>query len=140
MHEWAQQKIQDKSLRSWKRTTLNWPTKKTSNKAHGVTPNMGNSIVAMAIMKLNIRSLSKKSWLESKKSNSDTAINNFDVHQNLSSESIVRKIFEGEMWIRTLPTSFLQIFCKIIFLSKIISESSFDPDENSKWNSWAFED
>ena len=40
------------------------------------------------------------------------------------------KIFIGEMLIRTLPTSLLQIFCKIILNSKVIVKSIIDPDDN----------
>ena len=38
-------------------------------------------------------------------------------------------IFEGEMLIRTLSTTLLQIFCKIILISKVIIESIIDPDD-----------
>ena len=51
-----------------------------------------------------------------------------DNMMNPSSESIVGKIFEGEMFIRTLPITLLQIFCKIIFNSKVIVKSIIDPD------------
>ena len=49
---------------------------------------------------------------------------------NLSNESIVEKIFEGELLIRTLPTTLLQIFCKISCNSKVIVKSIIDPDDN----------
>ena len=38
----------------------------------------------------------------------------------------LKKIFEGEMLIRTLPITLLQIFCEITFNSRII----VDPDNN----------
>ena len=40
------------------------------------------------------------------------------------------KIFEGEMWIRTLPTTLLQIFLKIIPNSEVIVKSVIAPDDN----------
>ena len=49
---------------------------------------------------------------------------------NLSSKSVFGKIFEGEMLIRTLPTTLLQIFCKISFNPKVIVRSTIDPDDN----------
>ena len=38
--------------------------------------------------------------------------------------------FEGEMLTKTLPTTLLQIFCKIIPKSKVIVKSITDPDDN----------
>ena len=49
---------------------------------------------------------------------------------NLLNASIVEKIFEGEMLIRTLPTTLLQIFCNISCNSKVIVKSIIDPDNN----------
>ena len=43
---------------------------------------------------------------------------------------MIGKIFEGEMLIRTLPTTFLQIFSKIILNSKVSVKSILDPDDN----------
>ena len=40
------------------------------------------------------------------------------------------KIFEGEMLIRTLAVTLLQMFCKITVNSKIIVKSMLDPDVN----------
>ena len=40
------------------------------------------------------------------------------------------KLFEAEMLIRTLPTTLLQIFRKIIVNSKVIEKSIKDPDDN----------
>ena len=48
---------------------------------------------------------------------------------------MIGKLFEWEMLIRTLPTTLLQIFCKIILNSKIIVQSILDPDDNSWMNS-----
>ena len=45
----------------------------------------------------------------------------WQVWWNLSRQSINGKIFEGEMFIRTLPTILLQIFCKIILVPKLSS-------------------
>ena len=41
---------------------------------------------------------------------------------------MIKKIFDGEMFIRTLPTTLLQIFCKIILNLKIIAKFDIDPD------------
>ena len=38
---------------------------------------------------------------------------------------------KGEMLMRTLPTSLLELFCKIILNSKVIAKSTIDPDDNS---------
>ena len=40
------------------------------------------------------------------------------------------KIFQGEILIRTLPTSLFQIFCIIIFNSQVIVKNVIDPDDN----------
>ena len=45
-------------------------------------------------------------------------------------KSKVQKIFEGEILIRILPTTLLQIFCKIILYSKVINKSMVHPDDN----------
>ena len=50
--------------------------------------------------------------------------------QNLSRKSIVRTIFDGETLIRRLTTTLLQIFCIILFNSKVIAKSILDPDDN----------
>ena len=39
-------------------------------------------------------------------------------------------MFDGELLIRILPTSFFQVFCKIILISKIIVKSIMIPDDN----------
>ena len=46
-----------------------------------------------------------------------------------------RKIFQGEMIFRTLPTTLLQIFCKIIPNFKDIVKSIVDPDDDCWRNS-----
>ena len=40
------------------------------------------------------------------------------------------RIFEGEVLIKELYETFLQIFCKIILNFKVIIRSVIDPDEN----------
>ena len=40
--------------------------------------------------------------------------------ENLAGKSIVRKIFDQDVFIRTLPTTLLQIFCKTIPTSKVV--------------------
>ena len=42
----------------------------------------------------------------------------------------MKKIFDGEMLIMTLPTTLLENICKIIFNSKVIYKSITDPDDN----------
>ena len=42
----------------------------------------------------------------------------------------LRKIFDGEVLIRTKPTTLLQIFCKIILYFKVIVKIIKDPDDN----------
>ena len=51
--------------------------------------------------------------------------------KNLSGKSIFRKIFKGEIFIRTIPTTLLQISCKIILNSKVIVKSIRDPENTS---------
>ena len=43
-------------------------------------------------------------------------------------ESKITAFFEGEMFIRTIPSILLQIFCEIILNSKGIVKSILDPD------------
>ena len=57
--------------------------------------------------------------------------------RDLSPLSIIRKIFEGAMLIRTLPTSLLQIFCEAILNFQVIVKSVKDPCDNFKSNSHA---
>ena len=40
------------------------------------------------------------------------------------------KIFDGEMSVRTVPTTLLQIFCKTILTFKVIVKGIIDPDDN----------
>ena len=47
--------------------------------------------------------------------------------RNLSRESIVGKIFHGKILIKTLPTTLLQLFCKIPHDSQVITESVMYP-------------
>ena len=49
---------------------------------------------------------------------------------NLAGKRKIGKIFEGEMLIRILPTTLLQIFCKIILISQAIVKSIENPDDN----------
>ena len=44
---------------------------------------------------------------------------------------MVSKMVDGERLVRTLPTTPLQIFCKIILNSKFIVKGIEDPDDNS---------
>ena len=57
-------------------------------------------------------------------------LNNKTILGKLSGESIVWKISEGEMFIKTIPIFCLQIFWKIILNSKGIVKSIIDPDTN----------
>ena len=50
---------------------------------------------------------------------------------NLAGKSHAGKIFEGGLLFRIMPTTLLQIFCKIILNSKVIIKSIIDPDDNS---------
>ena len=43
-------------------------------------------------------------------------------------QSIVRKMFEGEIFIKTLPTTPLQMFCKIVFNFQVNVKSILDPE------------
>ena len=47
----------------------------------------------------------------------------------------MRKRFDGEMSISTLPTTLLQIFCEIILNFKVIVKGSIDPEDKFLWNS-----
>ena len=47
---------------------------------------------------------------------------------NLSGEGITGEIFEEGMLIRTLPTTLLQIFCKIILYFQVIVKSITEED------------
>ena len=42
---------------------------------------------------------------------------------------MIQKIFEGEMLIRTQPTTLLQIFFESMFDSKVIIKNIKDPDD-----------
>ena len=46
-------------------------------------------------------------------------------------ESKVRKIFVREVFIRGVPTTLLQIFCKIIVDSKVIAKNVPGPVDNA---------
>ena len=48
----------------------------------------------------------------------------------LSSKRNFLKIFEGEMLIKTQPTSFLQIFCEFLLNSKNVSINILGPDDS----------
>ena len=48
---------------------------------------------------------------------------------NIAGKSKVGKVFDGEMLIRTLPITLLQIFCQIILNFKVIALSIIDPDD-----------
>ena len=41
---------------------------------------------------------------------------------------MIKKIFDGEMFIRSLSTTLLQIFLKIILNLKLIAQFDIDPD------------
>ena len=43
---------------------------------------------------------------------------------------IFAKGFEGEMLSRTLSTTLLQIYCKVVLKSKVMVRSNDDPDDN----------
>ena len=49
----------------------------------------------------------------------------------LTDKGIIGEVFQGEMLIRTLPTTPLQIFCEFIPNFKDIAKSSRSPDDNS---------
>ena len=68
-----------------------------------------------------------------------SAKSSWQLGRNLSGRSIVGNIFKGERWIRKIPTTFLQIFCKIILHSKVIIKNIIDPDKiNQKTTSENF--
>ena len=48
---------------------------------------------------------------------------------------MIKKIFDGEMFIMTLLTTLLRIFCKIILSSEFITKIYIDPDDNFQMNS-----
>ena len=50
--------------------------------------------------------------------------------RNIAGKSIFGKLFDEEMFIKTLLTTLLQIFRKIILNSKIAVKSIRDPDNN----------
>ena len=54
---------------------------------------------------------------------------------NLLAKSIFQELFEGEMYIRILPTTLLQMFSKSILNFWVIVKSVKDPDDNFKSNS-----
>ena len=54
---------------------------------------------------------------------------------NLSGESLVGKIFEGEMLMITLPTTLLRIFRETILNCQDNVKSIIDPENNFKRNS-----
>ena len=45
-------------------------------------------------------------------------------------KSKFKKIFDGEISMRRLPTTLLQIFCKTILNFKVIVKNIIDPDDN----------
>ena len=47
----------------------------------------------------------------------------------LTNKSNIQKIFEEELFIATLSTTLLQIFCKVMLHSKIIFKSMSGPDD-----------
>ena len=47
----------------------------------------------------------------------------------LSNKSSFKKIFEGEMFITTLYTTLLQIFCELLLNSKVIPKHITGPDD-----------
>ena len=49
-------------------------------------------------------------------------------------ESVIGKVYIGEMFNRTLLTTLHQIFHKIIYNFKIIAKSIIDPDDNFRKN------
>ena len=50
---------------------------------------------------------------------------------NVTGESTVRIIPEGEVSLRPLPMHLIQTFCRIIPISQIIVRSRIDPDDTS---------
>ena len=53
----------------------------------------------------------------------------------MSHKSKIRKMFNREMLIRTLPTTLLETFCLCILKSEVIDKSIIDPDDNILTNS-----
>ena len=54
---------------------------------------------------------------------------------NISSSNIfltIQKIFDGELFIRTLSTTLLQIFCDFMLHFKVIFESLKVPDDTCR--------
>ena len=49
---------------------------------------------------------------------------------NLSGYSMIEKIFDGEVLMRTLTTSLLQIICEITLNPKVIAKSIVNPEDN----------
>ena len=54
------------------------------------------------------------------------------IFRNLTVKSKIGKIFEGGMLLRIIPTTLLQIFCKSIDISKVITKSIVRPDDRSQ--------
>ena len=54
------------------------------------------------------------------------AKSSLEIWRKFSDKSMIRKIFEGEMFLKTLPTTFLQIVCKFIFNTQVIGKSIMD--------------
>ena len=52
-------------------------------------------------------------------------------------QRVIRKVCDGEVLIRTLPTIFHHIFCKIILNFEVIVKSFIIPDDNFQRNSLA---
>ena len=50
-------------------------------------------------------------------------------------ESIIKKIFDREMLIKTLPTTLLQILLQVVLYYKVIVKSTIVPDDNFYRNS-----
>ena len=88
-----------------------------------------------SVLQSNRRQLKNKANFHCSKS-AMIAINPFNAYCCQTSQTILikidgkcinRKIVDGEMLIRTLPTTFLQISCKILLHSKVILLSIIDP-------------
>ena len=52
------------------------------------------------------------------------------IWQKLTGEGVFGKMFEGETLIRTIPTTPIQVDCKIIPYFKVTVKSTIDPDDN----------
>ena len=50
----------------------------------------------------------------------------------LSNQSNLKKIFEGELFIKFLSTTFLQMFCKLMLNFKVIFKSMTAPDNSGQ--------